>query len=83
MTKRTKVTETDSWKILAPLVGPILVAVLGWFLVNNYNDQKEINKLLFKKCNDQASEYAVNHVDFEKRLGIVEYALRSKNGRFQ
>lgn len=57
----------------------IVLGLISWFANNAYNEQKDINKILFGKLNEQAKE----NVDVQKRMGLLEYIVRSKNGQFQ
>lgn len=71
---------------LNPIVSVILALIIGyisWSLNNIYNDQKQINKILFEKINTAREEQNKANMDYEKRLTLVEWQIKSKNGRFQ
>lgn len=90
MIKGTKDLEGkySTWRILTPIlsiVSPTIVGILGWFILNSYNDQKEINKSLLRKLENTIVAQSALQLDFEKRITTIQYSCckQSKDGRFQ
>lgn len=78
----------QAWRILTPIfsiISPAIVGILGWFILNSYNDQKEINKTLIKKLEETVVVQNALQLDFEKRITTIQYSCckQSKDGRFQ
>lgn len=73
----------DKINPIISLVLTLLIAVLGWFLNMNYQKQEDTNRVLHERITRQKETEEKSNMDFEKRLSLIEYIIRTKNGRFQ
>lgn len=49
----------------------------------NYQKQEDTNRVLHERITRQKETEEKSNMDFEKRLSLIEYIIRTKNGRFQ
>lgn len=73
----------DKLNPIISLVLAVLLGIVGWFMQTNYQQLKDAQKGLYERLSAIKDDTAKKDIDFEKRLTLLEYMVRSKNGRYQ
>lgn len=73
--------KPEDWRILTPIfsmLSPIIVGVLGWFISNGINDQKEINKNIIAKLDSYIDIQRKDKDEFNQKYAEVKYQCCSE-----
>lgn len=73
--------KPEDWRILTPIlsmISPIIVGVLGWFIANGINDQKETNKNVLIRIETAVESQRKDREEFNQKYAEIKYQCCSE-----